>query len=188
MNWYQILKMSNPTVGLAAHPGQVDIRITAKANTRELAQELIAPVEIEVRQLLGNYIYGEDDITLDKVISDEIKLKNINLIINYEDQFSGVADLLTEWLEIPDGNKKICPHEFFSERRSSIYDNHINNEMRVNLIQKENEGKGLQIEVHHVGKIFDKSINYGGHPSNFNQWAGNHLLILLREIIQSKKE
>ena len=181
-------KMSNPTVGLAAHPGQVDIRITAKANTRELAQELIAPVEIKVRQLLGDYIYGEDDITLDKVISDEIKLKNINLIINYEDQFSGVADLLTEWLEIPDGNKKICPHEFFSESRSSIYDNHINNEMRVNLIQKENEGKGLQIEVHHVGKIFDKSINYGGHPSNFNQWAGNHLLILLREIIQSKKE
>ena len=107
-------KMSNPTVGLAAHPGQVDIRITAKANTRELAQELIVPVEIKVRQLLGDFIYGEDDITLNKVISDEIKLKNIKLVINYEDQFSGIADLLTEWLEIPEDNKKSCPHEFFS--------------------------------------------------------------------------
>ena len=38
-------KMNNPTVGLAAHPGQVDIRITAKANTRELAHELITPIE-----------------------------------------------------------------------------------------------------------------------------------------------
>ena len=60
--------------------------------------------------------------------------------------------------------------------------------MVVNLIQKENEEKGLHIEVHHMGKIFNKSINYGGHPSNFNQWAGNHILILLREIIQTKKE
>ena len=181
-------KMSNPTVGLAAHPGQVDIRITAKANTRELAQELITPVEEKVKKLLGDFIYGEDDITLNKVISDEIKLKNIKLMINYEDQFSGVADLLTEWLEVPEENKKIRPHEFFSADHSPIYNNHINNEMMVNLIQKENEDKGLHIEVKHAGKIFDKSINYGGHPSNFNQWAGNHLLILLREIIQSNKE
>ena len=181
-------KMSNPTVGLAAHPGQVDIRITAKATTRELAQELIAPVEKKVRQLLEDFIYGEDDITLNKVISDEIKLKNIKLMINFEDRFSGVADLLAEWLEIPIDNKKSCPHEFFSAGQTSIYDDHNNNEMMVNLIQKDNEDKGLQIEVHHMGKIFDKSINYGGHPSNFYQWAGNHILILLREIIQSKKE
>ena len=106
-------KMSNPTVGLAAHPGQVDIRITAKANTRELAQELIIPVEIKVRQFLGNFIYGEDDITLNKVISDELKLKNIKLIINYENQFLGIADLVAEWLEVQVDNKINCPHELF---------------------------------------------------------------------------
>ena len=181
-------KMSNPTVGLAAHPGQVDIRITAKANTRELAHELITPVEIKVRQMLGDFIYGEDDITLSKVISDDVKLKNINLVINCENQFLGIADLLTEWLEISGNNVKSCPHEFFSAVHSSIYNNDKNNEMVVNLIQKENEENGLNIEVHYMSKIFNKSINYGGHPSNFNQWAGNHLLILLREIIKNKKD
>jgi len=181
-------KMSNPTVGLAAHPGQVDIRITAKANTRELAHELIAPVEIKVRQLLGDFIYGEDDITLNKVISDELKLKNIKLVINYENQFSGIANLLAEWMEITGDNKISCPHEYFSEFYSSIYNNHNNNEMVVNLIQKENAEKGIYIEVHHLGKVFDKSLSFGGHPSNFSQWAGNHILILLKEIIQNKKE
>jgi hypothetical protein len=60
--------------------------------------------------------------------------------------------------------------------------------MVVNLIQKEDAEKGILIEVHQLDKVCNKSINYGGHPSNFNQWAGNHILILLREIIQTKKD
>jgi hypothetical protein len=110
------------------------------------------------------------------------------LMINYEDQFLGVADLLTEWLEIPVTDKKSRPHDYFSSDRTAIPNGHNNNEMKINLIQKENADKGLQIEVRHMGKIFEKSINYGGHPSNYYQWAGNHILILLREIIQNIKE
>ena len=37
-------QLSNPTVGLAAHAGQVDIRITAKADTEEIADALIQEV------------------------------------------------------------------------------------------------------------------------------------------------
>jgi len=181
-------KMSNPTVGLAAHPGQVDIRITAKAKTRELAQNLITPFEIKVRQLLGDFIYGEDDTTLDRVISDEIKIKNIEILVNYEEQFSGIADLLTKWLEIPSVNLKSCPHGFFTKDQSSILNLLEPHKMVVNLIQKEDAEKGILIEVHQLDKVCNKSINYGGHPSNFNQWAGNHILILLREIIQTKKD
>jgi len=181
-------KMSNPTVGLAAHPGQVDIRITAKAKTRELAQDLIAPVESKVRQLLDDFIYGEDDITLDRVISDEIKIKNIELFINYEDQFSGIADLLTNWLEIPLGNLNKCPHDFFSKDQRSTSDLLEPHEIIVNLVQKEDAEKGLSIDVRQFDKVFEKPINYGGHPSNFYQWAGNHILILLREIIHNKKD
>ena len=38
-------ELGNPTVGLAAHSGQVDVRITAKADCAEAADELIKPVE-----------------------------------------------------------------------------------------------------------------------------------------------
>ena len=37
-------QLSNPTVGLLAHPGQVDIRVTAKATSESKAIELIKPV------------------------------------------------------------------------------------------------------------------------------------------------
>jgi len=40
--------LTNPTVGLAAHPGVVDVRITAKASTREEALLLIHQVESEL--------------------------------------------------------------------------------------------------------------------------------------------
>jgi nicotinamide-nucleotide amidase len=55
-----LMKLDNPTVGTAAHSGQTDIRITAKATTEAEADTLIAPVEAEVRKRIGSFIYGTD--------------------------------------------------------------------------------------------------------------------------------
>lgn len=60
---------SNPTVGLAAHPGQTDVRITAKAATRAEAEKLIADMEARVRERLGDWIYGVGSDTVDEVIA-----------------------------------------------------------------------------------------------------------------------
>jgi nicotinamide-nucleotide amidase len=60
---------SNPTVGLAAHPGQTDIRITAKAASEAAADALIAPVEQEIRRRLGHAIYGVEQQTLEEVVA-----------------------------------------------------------------------------------------------------------------------
>ncbi len=58
--------MTNPTVGLAAHSGQVDVRITAKAASEEQADQMILPVELELRARLGDWIYGTDQDTLEE--------------------------------------------------------------------------------------------------------------------------
>ncbi len=60
-----IAESSNPTVGVLAHPGQVDVRIAAKAATIEGAHKLIAPVEVEVRRLLGRQVFAVDDETME---------------------------------------------------------------------------------------------------------------------------
>lgn len=57
-------KLGNPTVGLAAHHGRVDIRITAKADAEDQADNLIAGVEQQIRSLLAKDIYGVDGETL----------------------------------------------------------------------------------------------------------------------------
>jgi len=53
-----IANSNNPTVGVLALPGQVDVRIAAKAANREEAKKMIAPVEQEVRRLLGDAIFA----------------------------------------------------------------------------------------------------------------------------------
>ncbi len=64
-----LMHMSNPTVGLAAHLGQVDVRITARAATEEEARALIAQVEAEIRKAIGPWIYGADEETLGGVVA-----------------------------------------------------------------------------------------------------------------------
>jgi len=65
-------QLKNPTVGLAAHAGQVDVRITAKGSTEDEANRLIQNLESELRNRLGKWIYGADDDTLEKVAIDRI--------------------------------------------------------------------------------------------------------------------
>jgi nicotinamide-nucleotide amidase len=74
-----LMTTTNPTVGLAAHAGQTDVRITARADTAAEADALIASLEAEVRQRLGVAIYGVEKETVPDVIGRLLKKKNLQL-------------------------------------------------------------------------------------------------------------
>ena len=71
-----IANSSNPTVGVLALPGQVDVRIAAKAANRDVAMTMIAPVEAEVRGLLGTAIFAADEETMEHVTGRLLREKN----------------------------------------------------------------------------------------------------------------
>jgi nicotinamide-nucleotide amidase len=73
--------LSNPTVGLAAHSGQVDVRITAKAESEQAADQLIQPIEAIIRERLGTWIYGSDGVTLESVALKNITEKGWTLVV-----------------------------------------------------------------------------------------------------------
>ena len=73
-------RMTNPTVGLAAHPGRVDIRITAKAGTEFEADEMLWGVEATLQQRLGDRIYGTDDETLEFAAMAQIRKAGWRLV------------------------------------------------------------------------------------------------------------
>jgi len=77
----ELLNGANPSIGLAAHMGQIDIRITAKAGTLERAQELIMPVESAVRQRVGKYIFGADDDVMERVLLNLLQQHQLSLDI-----------------------------------------------------------------------------------------------------------
>lgn len=76
----ELEKLSNPTVGLSAHSGQVDIRITAKAESEDDADKLIEAIENIVRKRLRKWVYGADEITLESVALKNIEEKGLTLV------------------------------------------------------------------------------------------------------------
>ena len=83
-----IANSSNPTVGVLALPGQVDVRIAAKAANRDEAMKMIEPVEAEVRGLLGNAIFAADEETMEHVVGRLLREKNKTVAV-YEDLTCG---------------------------------------------------------------------------------------------------
>jgi nicotinamide-nucleotide amidase len=87
---------SNPTVGVLAHPGQVDVRIAAKAPSIEEANKLIEPVEAEVRGLLGDHVFAVDDDKMEDVVGRLLAERDLT-IASYEDVTHGmVAERMQE--------------------------------------------------------------------------------------------
>ena len=81
-----LMTAGNPTVGLAAHVGQTDVRITAKADTEEEADTLVAGMEAKLRERLGVAVYGVGKVTVAEVVGDLLQEKSMKL---------GVVDTLT---------------------------------------------------------------------------------------------
>lgn len=81
-----LMTEGNPTVGLAAHIGQTDVRITAKADTEEEADTLVAGMEERLRERLGVAVYGVGKVTVAEVVGELMQEKSLRI---------GVVDTLT---------------------------------------------------------------------------------------------
>ncbi len=71
--------MTNPTLAPYAKEGEVELRITARADTEAEAQALITPVEGELRDLLGPLVYGADVPSLEAVVLELLNQKGLTL-------------------------------------------------------------------------------------------------------------
>lgn len=63
-----VIHSNNPTVATYAKSDAIDVRITAKAETHEKAEQQVAEMETRVGQILGHYVFGIDKDTLQGVI------------------------------------------------------------------------------------------------------------------------
>ncbi len=81
-----LMTSSNPTVGLAAHAGQTDVRIAARADSEDEARTLVAGMETELRNRLGVAVYGVEKETVAEVVGGLLAQRDLKL---------GVVDGLT---------------------------------------------------------------------------------------------
>ncbi|QJF24946.1 CinA family nicotinamide mononucleotide deamidase-related protein [Mammaliicoccus vitulinus] len=65
-------QQTNPTIAPLAGQHEVSLRITANANTKQQAIELIKPVKAEILNRIGEYYYGSDDLTIEEAVFNEL--------------------------------------------------------------------------------------------------------------------
>ncbi|VXD13974.1 CinA-like protein [Planktothrix serta PCC 8927] len=90
------LEMKNPTVAPYANHGEVKLRISARADSQELAQKLIIPVETQLREIAGLDCYGADDETLASVLGYLLLKNNSTLSVAESCTGGGLGQLLTD--------------------------------------------------------------------------------------------
>ena len=73
----EMLSCRNPSLAPYAKEGEVRLRITAKAENAEMAEEMMAPVIDLCRGKLGDFIYGVDSDTLENTVLQLLKEKGL---------------------------------------------------------------------------------------------------------------
>jgi len=178
---------SNPTVGLAAHPGLVDIRITAKAASREQAQKMIAPIEAQIRERLGVKIFGSDETTLADALGELIACHHLILDLFYASQLKDAGQDLNQY---PFFNQ--CREITITSRtgelpRDSLYNDGKEHDYLVLLPPSDEKRRFFKISLYLAGKTYQVTRSFGGHPALYEIWARNHILSFIRESIIEEK-
>lgn len=175
-------KLSNPTVGLAAHSGIVDIRITAKAQSETEADQMIAQIEAKLRARLGKTIFGADQETLDGVtfglaarlglpvgalehgldgaLARRLHRSPLPALLKVEETDTVQGEALVQALE------KLC--------------NSCGAKAGLAISAWQENIPHIEIIVKTPSGLAQRHLTYGGHPQNLTRWAVNIGLDFLR--------
>ena len=82
----QMNEMTNPTLAPYAKEGECELRVTAKAENDEKAQELLKPTVEQIKDLFGSKVYGVDVKSLEQVVQALLEEKGMTV---------GVAESIT---------------------------------------------------------------------------------------------
>lgn len=72
-------QQTDPTLAPYANTGEVAIRLSTKAENEEQAMRKIMPVENEIRKRVGEYLYADEDLSLEQLVVQMMKDKGVTL-------------------------------------------------------------------------------------------------------------
>ena len=189
---------ANPTIGLAAHPGQSDIRITAKADSEAEADAMIAEMEARIRERVDSVIYGVDDETLQSVIIRLLRERGLSIAVAE----INVGGLLAGWLDEADPQGETFHGGWVLSRRhrwTQGQDSTLSKDIRqegIRLASQICTVIGAEVGLAAInagpestymvavcdGVIRDRTIRFRGYDPHSQRWVASMSLDLVRRI------
>lgn len=165
--------LSNPTVGLAAHTGVVDIRIAAKAGDETVADEMIAGIESEIRHRLGQTVFGADEDRLEDAALNAVANRGWSLI-GLESNLDGLlARKVPHITSISD----LQSSSLLDELRKARSELNADAALGV-IVHPEDRSADMALITPNGEKTHH--ITYGGPPRSLPKWSVNLALDWLR--------
>ena len=165
----------NPTVGLLAKSGQVDIRITAKADSEAEADVMIAKVASIVRERLGNAIYGVDEESIVDVVLGKLVQQRLTVQVYIDGISQGYVEDRMGFLL----NKQVTVAPLNGPLPSVGLDV-ILATIKVEAFDKRHE---IVIKTQHGDMIKEMNRSYGGPHQLASLWAVNALFASLYQYL-----
>jgi nicotinamide-nucleotide amidase len=169
--------LSNPTVGLAAHTGVVDVRITAKAKSESEANDMIDKVEAQVRERLGLVVFGVDEDKLEAVVLDMLAKRGLTLTAIE----SGLNGLLARKIPHTASFPSLTPEALIQALRAARADSKADIALGVSVYMEERAAEMAMISS--KGEKTHR-ITYGGPPKSLPRWSMNLALNWLRTTLE----
>ena len=170
-------KLSNPTVGLAAHTGVVDVRIAAKAKNENEANAMIAVIEAQVRERLGKIVFGVDEDKLEEVTLDLIAKRGWSLTAIE----SGLDGILARKIPHTASLPNLDPDQLLEALHTARTDSKADIALGVSVYAEDRSAEMSMITPR--GEKTHR-ITYGGPPRSLPKWAMNLALNWLRMTIE----
>lgn len=169
--------LSNPTVGLAAHTGVVDIRIAAKAKSESEANEMIAQVEAQIRERLGSVVFGVDEDRLEEVVLNSLAKRGLTLTAIE----SGLDGLLARKVPHTASFPNLTPEALTQALRAARADSKADIALGISVYMDERAAEMAMITP--KGEKTHR-ITYGGPPRSLPRWSMNLALNWLRTTLE----
>jgi nicotinamide-nucleotide amidase len=165
--------LSNPTVGLAAHTGVVDIRIAAKAASEAEADRMIAEIEQKVRERLGDVVFGADEDSLEETALRAVAKRGWTLVAVESGLDGGLARKIPRTVSLPD----LSSEALMAALRAARADANADVALGV-AVHIEDRTAELALITPRAEKTH--RITYGGPPRSLARWSVNLALDWLR--------
>ena len=182
--------LTNPTVGLSAHSGIIDIRIAAKAGSEAEADRMLNAIEADVHERLGTVIYGADNATLEAVTLKAVAARGWSLACLE----SGLDGALIERLVrlgspafVGGIRHKVQPEAMEDALEEAFGEARRENRSLAALgitLSVDEERQAVTILILTPQGKEEHLLTYGGHPRNAPRWATNIGLDILRRRAQ----
>ncbi len=137
----EILNERNPSVGLAAHHGCVDIRLTAKAKSKVEAESLLDAMQQRLFNRVGDHIFGTDEATLEGVVSQMLGARQLSIHILEAGLPGVISERLDSGLSFVTSEALAHPDDLFNKLGRDSRDTTLR-ELAVDAVQRSRRENG----------------------------------------------